>query len=208
MKRKHRIVIVEDNIPLSKGFKTHIDKTEKYEVVAIYDNCEDAISNLKEDMPRIVLMDIELPGMNGVEGAKKIKSQNSKIDILIVTVYENSETVFDALCAGASGYLTKNATLRQITEGLDEVLSGGAPMSIHIAKMVVQSFRKATESILSERETEVLTLLASGKSYKSVGDTMFISINTIRFHIKNIYDKLQVCSREEAIKKANDQRLI
>jgi len=205
---KHRIVIIEDNVPLSKGFKTHIDKTEAYEVIAIYDNCEDAISYLKEDNPRIVLMDIELPGMNGVEGSKKIKSLNPKIDILIVTVYENSTTVFDALCAGASGYLTKNATLKQISEALDEVLNGGAPMSIHIAKMVVQSFRKAPQSILSERETEVLTLLASGKSYKSVANTMFISINTIRFHVKNIYDKLQVCTREDAIRKANDQRLI
>ncbi|NER18330.1 response regulator transcription factor [Spongiivirga citrea] len=204
----HRIIIVEDNVPLSKGFKKHIDKTDDYEVVNIYDNCEDALLNLKVDKPVIVLMDIELPGMNGVEGTKKIKAKYPNINILIVTVYENSETVFNALCAGASGYLTKNATPQQITNALDEVMKGGAPMSIHIAKMVVQSFRKAPESILSDRETEVLSLLASGKSYKSVADTMFISVNTIRFHVKNIYDKLQVCSREDAIKKANDQRLI
>ncbi|MFP2997351.1 response regulator transcription factor [Spongiivirga sp. MCCC 1A20706] len=205
---KQPIVIVEDNIPLSKGFTSHINKTEKYKVVGIYDNCEDALANLKSDKPRIVLMDIELPGMNGVDGTKKIKAQFPDIDILIVTVYENSDTVFNALCAGASGYLTKNATSSQLISALDEVLDGGAPMSIHIAKMVVQSFQKAPESILSDRETEVLSLLASGKSYKSVADTMFISINTIRFHVKNIYDKLQVCTREEAIKKANDQRLI
>ncbi|WP_378175859.1 response regulator [Aquimarina sp. SS2-1] len=204
----HNIVIIEDNVPLSKGFKTLIDKTSSYKVVAIYDTCEEAIDNLKIDKPRIILMDIELPKMNGVLGTKKIKSLNPEIDILIVTVYENSETVFDALCAGASGYLTKNASKLQLVSALDEVLKGGAPMSIHIAKMVVQSFRKSPNTILSERETEVLTLLASGKSYNSVAKALFISVNTIRFHVKNIYEKLQVCTKEEAIQKANKDRLI
>jgi DNA-binding NarL/FixJ family response regulator len=205
---KHRVVIIEDNIPLSKGYKAILDSTTSYDVVAVYDTCEEAIANLKTDQPKIILMDIELPKMNGVQGTKKIKSINPKIDILMVTVYENSETVFDALCAGASGYITKNTTQQQLTTALDEVIDGGAPMSINIAKMVVQSFRKSTTSLLSERETEVLTLLASGKSYNSVAEAMFISVNTIRFHIKNIYEKLQVCTREEAIEKANKNRLI
>ncbi len=204
----HQIVIIEDNIPLSIGYQKIIDKTEDFRVVAIYDTCEEALENLKNDYPRIVLMDIELPKMNGVEGTKKIKQINPNIDIVIVTVYENSETVFDALCAGASGYITKNTSQQQLTSALNEVIEGGAPMSINIAKMVVQSFRKSTNSILSERETEVLTLLASGKSYNSVAETLFISVNTIRFHIKNIYEKLQVCTREEAIEKANRERLI
>ncbi|MFD2561143.1 response regulator [Aquimarina rubra] len=204
----HNIVIIEDNIPLSKGFKTIIDRTPSYTVVAMYETCEEAIENLKFDKPRIILMDIELPKMNGVLGTKKIKSLYPEIDILIVTVYENSETVFDALCAGASGYLTKNASKLQLVSALDEVLDGGAPMSIHIAKMVVQSFRKSPTTILSERETEVLTLLASGKSYNSVAKALFISVNTIRFHVKNIYEKLQVCTKEEAIQKANKDRLI
>lgn len=205
---KHRVVIIEDNIPLRDGFSEVIKANDNFELINCYDNCEEAIERLQYDNANIFLMDIELPGMNGVEGTKKIKAQDPNINILIVTVYENSETVFNALCAGASGYLTKNASPQQITNALDEVMKGGAPMSIHIAKMVVQSFQRAPESILSDRETEVLSLLASGKSYKSVADTMFISINTIRFHVKNIYDKLQVCNREEAIKKANDQRLI
>jgi DNA-binding NarL/FixJ family response regulator len=205
---KYRIVIIEDNIPLSEGFKIIIDRTEKYEVVQLYDTCEEAIENLKNDKPDIILMDIELPKMNGVQGTKKIKSLFPKIDIIIVTVYENSETVFDALCAGASGYLSKNASKLQLVNALDEVLDGGAPMSINIAKMVVRSFRKSPTSILSERETEVLTLLASGKSYNSVAEALFISVNTIRFHVKNIYEKLQVCTKEEAIEKANKERLI
>ena len=205
---KHPIVIVEDNIPLSRGFKKIIDQTESYKVVGLYDNCEDALKHLKEDKPRIVLMDIELPEMDGIQGTKKMKSVLPKTDIIIVTVYENSETVFNALCAGASGYLTKNASKNQLISALDETLEGGAPMSINIAKMVVQSFRKSPTSILSERETEVLSLLASGKSYNSVAKALFISVNTIRFHVKNIYEKLQVCTKEEAIEKANRERLI
>lgn len=204
----YNVVIVEDNIPLSKGYQKIINKTDEFKVVGVYDTCEEALENLKHDNPKIVLMDIELPKMNGVEGTKKIKQFNKDIDIIIVTVYENSETVFDALCAGASGYITKNTSQNQLINALKEVIEGGAPMSINIAKMVVQSFRKSTNSILSERETEVLTLLASGKSYNSVAETLFISVNTIRFHIKNIYEKLQVSTREEAIEKANKERLI
>lgn len=205
---KTPVVIIEDNIPLGEGYRKHINNTNTYNVIAIYRNCEDALKNIKNDAPKIILMDIELPGINGIEGSKKIKALYPNIEILIVTVYENSETVFNALCAGATGYLTKTATVEQLVNAMDEALNGGAPMSIHIAKMVVNSFRKSADSILSDRETEVLTLLASGKSYKSIADSLFISINTIRFHIKNIYEKLQVCSREDAIQKANDQNLI
>ena len=208
MQEKHHIVIIEDNEPLAQGFKAIINKTEKYKVVGLYTSCEDAIVNLNVDRPKIILMDIELPKMNGVDGTKKIKNSHPDIEIIIVTVYENSETVFDALCAGALGYLSKNASKLELVSALDEVLAGGAPMSINIAKMVVDSFRKSTSSILSERETEVLTLLASGKSYNSVAEALFISVNTIRFHVKNIYEKLQVNTKEEAIAKANQDRII
>jgi len=208
MQEKHHIVIIEDNEPLAQGFKAIINKTEKYKVVGLYTSCEDAIVNLYVDRPKIILMDIELPKMNGVDGTKKIKNSHPDIEIIIVTVYENSETVFDALCAGALGYLSKNASKLELVSALDEVLAGGAPMSINIAKMVVDSFRKSTSSILSERETEVLTLLASGKSYNSVAEALFISVNTIRFHVKNIYEKLQVNTKEEAIAKANQDRII
>jgi len=203
-----RIVIVEDNVSLSLGFKEIINATAKYNVVGLYHNAEDAIKYFKEDKPDIVVMDIELPKMNGVKTTKVLKNIKPKLLVLIITVYEDSETVFEALCAGASGYLTKNASGFQLIEALDELVSGGAPMSIKIARMVVDSFKKATSSILSERETEVLHLLATGKSFKNIGEALFISRNTIKFHIKNIYEKLQVNSKEEAIKKANDQRLI
>lgn len=203
-----KIVIIEDNVSLSKAFKEIINSTEEFIVKDIYHNAEDAIKHFKEDTPDIVIMDVELPGINGVEATKVLKDKKSNLMVLVVTVYEDSKTVFDALCAGATGYLTKNASSMQIVEALNELVSGGAPMSIKIARMVVDSFKKATRSVLSERETEVLNLLAKGKSFRSIGNDLFISRNTIKFHIKNIYEKLQVNSKEEALKKANEQRLI
>lgn len=202
------VIIIEDNEPLSMAFKEIVDSSENFETSAVYYNCEDALAEIMEVRPDVVLMDVELPKMNGVEGTKKIKELLPNTFIIMVTVYENSKTVFEALCAGASGYLTKNTSPDQLIDALEEVMSGGAPMSINIAKMVVQSFQKAPTSILSKRETEVLTLLAAGKSYKSIADLLFISKNTIKFHIKNVYDKLQVNSREDAIDKASKERLI
>ena len=207
-KEKYKVVIVEDNVPLSDAFKEIINDTEYFKVIDAYTSCEDAIKYLKQDRPDIVLMDIELPGMSGVEGTKIIKNLSKNVIIIVVTVYENSEIVFDALCAGASGYLTKNISSSRLIEALNEAVKGGAPMSIRIARMVVQSFRKATKSNLSDREIEVLKLLASGKSYQSIGDELFISRNTIKFHIKNIYEKLQVQNKEQAIKKANQDKII
>lgn len=206
--KEHRVVIVEDNLALQGAFQEIIRDLEGFKMVDAYDRCEDALKYAKDDLPDIVLMDIELPGMNGVEGTRAIKKVLPNTIIIIVTVYENSEVVFNALCAGAVGYLTKNVSASRLAQALQEAVNGGAPMSIKIAKMVVQSFQKATHSVLSDRETEVLRLLASGKSYQRIGDELFISRNTIKFHIKNIYEKLQVQSREEAIRIANKDRLI
>lgn len=206
---KHKVVIVEDNIPLSQAFAEVIDATSNFEVVAIYSNCEDAIKNLRKDYAQLFLMDIELPGMNGVEGTKEIKKVFSKANIIMVTVYENSEMVFDALCAGASGYLTKNLKPKDLIDALNECISGGAPMSIKIAKMVVSSFQKKPSKIeLSNREKEVLGLLSEGNSYDSIAEQLFISKNTIKFHLKNIYIKLQVNSNIEAVQKANRENLL
>ena len=159
-----KVVIIEDNIPLGEGFAEVINKTKKFEVKNVYTNCEDAIVNVENDAADIYLMDIDLPGMNGVEGTKIIKSINSKVNILMVTVHENSNTVFDALCAGATGYLTKNLMPEELIDALKETIEGGAPMSIKIAKMVVSSFQKRPSKIeLSTREKEVLILLSKGK---------------------------------------------
>ena len=203
-----KIVIIEDNEPLNDVFCEVINSTDDFKVVGSYLDCENALEFLKDDAPDIVMMDIELPGMNGIQGTKEIKKIIPKTIVIMVTVFENSKTVFDALCAGASGYLTKNASSEKLINALQEALEGGAPMSINIAKMVVQSFQKAPETILTERETQVLTMLSQGSSYKSIALALYISLNTIKYHIKNIYDKLQVHNKEDAIKEASQRKLI
>ena len=206
---KHKIVIIEDNRPLAEGFKEVIDTTAEFKVVSCYDNCEEAIERLAYDNADIFLMDIELPGINGVEGTKRIKELLPNAEIIMVTVYENSDMVFDALCAGASGYLTKNLKPKELIDALKESINGGAPMSIKIAKLVVNSFAKKPSKIeLSKREKEVLNLLAKGNSYDAIAEELFISKNTIKFHLKNIYVKLQVNSNIEAITKANKENLL
>jgi DNA-binding NarL/FixJ family response regulator len=204
----HRVIIIEDNLPLREAFVALLNATDEFRVAGHYSSCEDAIEQLQEDKPAIVLMDLDLPGMSGVEGTKRIRKLYPKTLIMIVTVFEDSAMVFEALCAGAIGYITKNTSTAMLVDAMRELIQGGAPMSIHIAKMVVQSFQKSSTSILSERETEVLTLLSQGKSYKSIGDKLFISRNTIKFHIKNIYNKLEVNTKEEAIQEASKMKYI
>lgn len=207
--KEYKVVIIEDNIPLRDGFTEVINISNNFHVVDAYDTCEAAIDRIKTDNANIYLVDIDLPGMNGVEGTKMIKKALPSCHIIMVTVYENSDVVFDALCAGATGYLTKNVSPKEIVDALNEVVTGGAPMSIKIAKMVVSSFQKQPSKIeLSRREKEVLTLLADGNSYDSIAEKLFISKNTIKFHLKNIYIKLQVNSNIEAVQKANRENLL
>ncbi|MFP2997500.1 response regulator transcription factor [Spongiivirga sp. MCCC 1A20706] len=208
MAKINRVVIIEDNEPLNDIFREVVNGSDDFKVTGSYLNVEDALTFLKSDLPDIVLMDIELPGINGIQGTKEIKKVLPNALVIIVTVYENSKTVFEALCAGATGYLTKNATSEKLLKALKESVSGGAPMSINIAKMVVQSFQKAPDTILTERETQVLTMLSKGSSYKSIAMDLDISPNTIKYHIKNIYDKLQVHTKEDAIKAASKRKLI
>lgn len=203
-----RIVIVEDNQQIREAFASLLAFRDDFLVVGQYENCEDALSDLQEDHPDIVLMDVDLPGMSGIEGTKRINKEFPKANVIIITVFENGKTVFDALCAGASGYLTKNSDKDKLLSAIDEVLSGGAPMSSKIARMVVSSFQKNTNSPLTERETEILAQIAEGKSYTTIGDNLFISKETVKFHIKNIYLKLQVNNKADALKKANEDRLI
>lgn len=208
-KLKNKIVIIEDNIPLSDAFVEIINASDNFKVLETYDSCEEALLYIQSDNPKIILMDIDLPGMNGVEGTKLIKKKLPNTIILMVTVFENSEMVFNALCAGATGYLTKNFKPNELIDALEEAMAGGAPMSIHIAKMVVSSFQKqSSQIVLSQREKEVLTLLAEGNSYDVISDKMSISRNTIKYHLKNIYIKLQVHSNIEAIHKASRENLI
>jgi len=203
-----RITIVEDNEAVREGFALIINSINKYYVVNTYDNFEDAIKMLHKDKPEIVLMDLELPGMSGIEGIAKIKKLMPSVNVIVNTVYENSDLVFQALCAGAEGYITKNTGHTELLEGIEEVINGGAPMSTKIASMVVHSFQKNPNSPLSPRETQVLELLSKGKSYSLIADDLFITKETAKSHIKNIYSKLQVNSKSEAIAKATQEKLI
>ncbi len=203
---KKRIIIIEDNSKIREGFAAVIESTGKYILADNYGNCEDAIKNLEKDKPDVVLMDIELPGMSGIDGTLKIKKQCPECIVLIITVFEDSVKVFQSLCAGAAGYLVKNSNLEDIVKSIDEALAGGAPMSLHIAKMVVQSFKLANNSPLSERETEVLQSISEGKSYSKIALDLFISRETVRSHIKNIYQKLAVNSKSDALKIAGDNK--
>lgn len=203
-----KVTIIEDNEPLNDIFSEVIQSSKNYKLAGSYLTCEDAFVNIKDYNPDIVLMDIELPGMDGIQGTKEIKKTLPNTKVIMITVYENSRNVFDALCAGATGYLTKNTNADKLINALDELQAGGAPMSINIAKMVVESFKKSPDSLLTERETQVIEMLAKGSSYKSIALGLNISVNTIKYHVKNIYDKLQVHSKEEAIREASKRKLI
>jgi DNA-binding NarL/FixJ family response regulator len=204
----HSVIIVEDNADVKNVLSEYVKSNDKLFLAGAYGSCKEAFDNFADDNPRIVLMDIDLPGMNGIQGTKKIKQLYPDADVIIITVFENSENVFAALCAGAAGYLTKNIKREELLLSIDQCLSGGAPMSMKIAKMVVGSFKKTTNSPLTERETEILTYLSNGKSYNTIASLLFISKDTVKYHIKNIYIKLQVDNREDAVEVANKQKLI
>lgn len=208
MKNSKRIVIVEDDNIIRNAFVTLIQQSGDYTVANSYSNAEAAIKNVKEDAPDVYLMDIELPGMNGIEAISKIKAIMPNTQVVVVTVYENDELVFKALCEGASGYLTKNTPPQKLIESLKELDNGGAPMSTNIARMVVSSFHKNRQSPLTARELEVLELLSSGKSYSTIADQLFVDKETVKSHIKNIYLKLEVHSKAEAIEKAKKSKYI
>jgi DNA-binding NarL/FixJ family response regulator len=208
MSQYKKVILVEDDPIIREAFQTLISQGSEFLVVNAYSNAEDAIKNITNDAADICLMDIELPGMNGIDAISKIKSIRPSTQVIVVTVYENDELVFKALCEGASGYLTKNSPPSKIIESLKELENGGAPMSTNIARLVVSSFHRNRKSPLSPRELEVLELLASGKSYSAIADLLFVDKETIRTHIKNIYLKLEVHSKAEAIEKARKSKYI
>jgi DNA-binding NarL/FixJ family response regulator len=156
----------------------------------------------------VILLDIELPGTNGIQAIPKLKKILPHAYILILTVYESEKTIFEALASGASGYLTKNTPASKIVESIREVKEGGGPMSVNIARMVIRSFQKNQESPLSKRETQILEQVAEGKSRSQIAKDLFIDLETVRSHIKNIYLKLDVNSRADAIKTAKENKLI
>ncbi|HVO74292.1 MAG TPA: response regulator transcription factor [Ignavibacteriaceae bacterium] len=208
------VIIVEDSKIIRESIASLINGTEGFSCIAAFEDCESLFAGEKLKNADIVLMDIALPGMNGIEGVKKIKEKNPSVNTIMLTVYEDNQQIFDALCAGASGYLVKKTPPAQLLQGMKDVYEGGSSMNTHIARKVISIFQQNTaarindESILSKREREVLSSLSKGKSYQETADELFISIDTVRHHIRNIYTKLHVHSQSEAVAKAIRKGLI
>ncbi len=203
-----RVVLIEDNNDVREGFKEIIGTHAEYVVVNDYPSCVPALKKLSSDKPDLVIIDLEMPEMHGIEGIKRIKKARPKTVILVVSVHEDSKMVFDALVAGAMGYLTKDTDPEGLIKALDELMKGGAPMSSKIASLVVKSFQRSQDTPLSERETEVLALLSKGKTYHSIADDLFISMETVKTHIRNIYQKLHVNNKTDALIVAEKDNLI
>lgn len=202
------VVIVEDDDTIRSAYSSIINDTANITVIGSYSNAEDALKQYDEDQPDIILMDINLPGISGIEAILKIKKRNSSANIIVLTVHDDHEIVFNALCAGANGYLTKNVDPQKLISSIGDAHKGGAPMSSKIANMVVKSFHTTTESPLTSRETEILQKIARGKSYSIIAEELFISKDTVKSHIKNIYRKLEVNSKSSAIDVALKKRII
>jgi DNA-binding NarL/FixJ family response regulator len=208
MGRNIEIVVIEDDEIIREGYTLLIGQTEGYHVVNSYASFDEAAKTIAEDGPDVILLDIELPGTNGIQAIPKLKKMLPHVYILILTVYESEKMIFEALANGASGYLTKNTAAAKIIESIREVKNGGGPMSVNIARMVIKSFQRNQESPLSKRETQILEQIAEGKSRSQVANELFIDLETVRSHIKNIYLKLDVNSRADAIKTAKENKLI
>ena len=201
------VSIVEDQEPLRNTLSRVLNRAEGFKCISTYGSAEDALEGLPKDAPEVVLQDINLPGMNGVECARKLKEIAPKIQVIMLTVYEDTENIFNALAAGASGYLLKRTSSAELLESIREVHRGGSPMTAHIARKVVQSFQReksaaaaATED-LSPREREVLDCLSQGFLYKEIAEKLGISYETVHTYIRRIYEKLQVRTRTEAVAK-------
>lgn len=206
-----KIIIFEDNSGLRKGLEELLQLTDEFAVIAAYDNCMHAEQQVKENTPDVILMDIDMPGRSGIEAVKLIRSFNKEVQIIMLTVFDDSTHVFDAICAGASGYLLKKNVSEKLIPSINEVLDGGAPMSPSIAKMVVNSMQQSTAANIynfNEKEKVILSLLCKGNSYKMIADETGYAFETIRSYIKKIYEKLQVHSATEAVSKAIKERLV
>lgn len=203
-----RVVIIEDDDTIREGYQYLLGNNPGFEITGAYSSYELAEKKLLADQPNVILLDVQLPGIRGVDAIPKIKKILPDVHVLILTVYESEEIIFTALRNGASGYLTKNISADKIIESVKEVLDGGGAMSTGIAKMVMQSFQRSKSSPLTKRETEILEGVASGKSRGKIATQLFIDLETVKTHIKNIYQKLNVNSKDEAIKVARESKFI
>jgi DNA-binding NarL/FixJ family response regulator len=204
------VLIFEDNSLLRESISSLIKLKDNWQLKGAYENVLDVRSQLHEHKPDLILMDIDMPGMSGIEAVAQIRALNSQVPIIMLTVFDDNVHVLDAIRAGASGYLLKKHLSTKLFDSIEEVLAGGAPMSPSIARMVIASMQKTTENPyqLTPREKEILSLLSQGNSYKIIAAQSDISLDTVRTHIKKIYEKLQVHSQTEAVSKAINEGLV
>ncbi len=198
------IALVEDDEEIRKGIQTYLNGQKRFVCNFSFGSVEELLRSLNySNSPNVIIMDLGLPGMSGIDGIKIVKEKYPEIDIIVFSIYNDSEKIFESLCAGATGYLLKNTPLQEIKEGIESLAYGGSPMSPQIARKVIDFFNQRTkqkkESPLSAKEKEIVIGLVDGLSYKLIAARMDISIETVRFHIKNIYSKLQVHSKAEVI---------
>ena len=210
-----RVAIFEDNKHLRETFELLLNNTDGFACSGAWPDCRNIITNLEVYPSDIVLMDIEMPGMNGIEATKLVKQHFPKINILIQTVFFEDEYIFNAICAGASGYILKSTTPDGYIEALKDVQAGGSPMTPGIARRVLELFKTNLQPAnpeqdydLTSQEKKVLKLLVEGKSYKLIAQELFVSVDTIKTHIRNIYAKLQVHSGTEAVSLALRDKLV
>lgn len=208
-----RLLIYEDNPQFREGLCMLLNGTDGFEVLASYKNCNSIEDEIEAWKPDVVLMDIDMPGTNGIEGLQRMRKVNADVKVLMLTVFDDNKNVFDAIKSGANGYILKKTQPSKLIEYIQEASSGGAPMTSSIATQVLKMFSETHSRInedydLSSREKEVLQQLVNGYSYKMIAAEMFISVDTVRSHIKKIYEKLHVNSKSEAVAKAFRDNII
>lgn len=208
----HPIILYEDNLQLSESIQSMLRLNERIQLMGAYESPIEVKTHLHIFKPEVLIMDIDMPGMNGIEAVRNVRSSNKDIPILMLTVFDDNKHVFDAICAGASGYLLKKHISTKLFSAIEEVLDGGAPMSPSIARMVLDAMHQKPSIEnpyeLTPKEKEVLFSLSKGFSYKLIAAELEISIDTVRSHIRKIYEKLHVHSQTEAVAKAINEKLL
>ena len=207
------VAIIEDERDIRECLTFLIDGTDGYACIGSYRTMEEALDRIGQPLPSVVLSDIGLPGMDGIEGIRILKERHPELLILMLTVYDDDERIFDAMCAGASGYLLKKTPPAKLLESLKEAVAGGAPMSPEVARRVITLFREIrppdrSDYQLTPHELRLLKLFVEGHIYKTAAVELGVSVNTVNFHVRNIYEKLQVHTRSEAVAKALVNRLV
>jgi DNA-binding NarL/FixJ family response regulator len=209
----HNLLIYEDNARLRQSLELLLNDGRNFTVVGAYEDCDEAVAQAEAFDAQIILMDIDMPGIGGIEGVKKVKTFRPEIKIVMHTVFDDDARIFDSICAGADGYMLKNTSPRKLLQSLMDVIEGDAPMSPFVAQKVFQHFRdKALPETdpfnLSKREKNILQLLVQGNSYKMIADKAGIAVDTVGKHLHKIYSKLQVSCGTEAVVKALKHKIV